>query len=246
MDEELLKAKVTGEVLKAYDQIIKGWVNDQIKRIELSSDMVTEERVEVIVQEALASFDAGLSEDEVRAIVADAIAESGSGSADVPAWISQVVSIDSSVACANVSDVNTLVWPGQDFSSKTNHFSIVFLGKTSGIHLVTRSPGGAAETAFTVILVNQPIMLSVRYDDLGAWVDIYALGARYSLRSLDSSQEYFEYNSADVTYYADYRFLPTTASVQSMINTATGDSITEARVQEMIDASVGAAIASSY
>lgn len=375
MSEELLQGKVTGEVLRAYDQLIRGWVNDQIKRIELSSGMVTEEQVKNLIQEALSSFDAGLSEEEVRAIVTAAIAESesnrkslltvsgvdihtisefrnaigasedvvlpasihfqnvkvyyakdstenniafkdsviwvawepatetqgrklnffgedfrsvslvyasneeevasnpnftlvdqpitvnqeinslstrldavesGFGSVDIPAWIGQVIPIDSTVSCKNVNDVNALVWPGQDFTSRANHSSTIFLGKVSGIHLITRSPGGSAETALTVVIVNQPAMLSVRYDDSGAWVDIYTLGVRYSLRSLNAVQEYFEYDTTDATYHAEYKSLPTISSVQTMIDVATADALTEARAQAMIDSSVGAAISDSY
>lgn len=374
MNELLLKQKVTGETLRAYDQIIRDWVNDQLKKAGVSSG-VTEDRVSEIVTEALSKFDGGLTEEEVRQIVTDTIStsdaipkeiitvsdleiqtivsfreaiggneseilpssirfknvkiyytkdsakssidfkdsiiwvtwepateaqgrtlkffgedfktivlsyardeegvtndpnfslstlpltvgqeindletrldavEAGFGSVDIPAWIGQVVLVDSANNCTNVGSVNSLIWPGQDFSDKTNHFVTVFLGRKSGIHMITRKPGGLVETAFTVVLQDQPIIVEVVYDDLGAWVYIRTIGARYCFRSLDSAQEYFEYDNTDSTYYVDYQTLPTSGYVQEMIDSATADALTETRVQEMIDASIGSAISDSY
>lgn len=249
MNEMLLKEKVTGEVLRRYDNIIKGWVNDQIKRIELAADLVTTEQAEILIQEALSSFSGGLTEEEVRQIVVEILAESGSGGEPeiIPEWIGQIVFVNSPTNCRNASDVNGLIWPGQDFSSKNDHSAMAFFGKTSGLRLITRNPGGASsETEVVRIFVDELVKLTVRYDEFGTWVDVDSFEGRYSFCSLDSNQEYFEYASDNKIYHVDYSDLPTTSDVQSIVDLATGSSLTEERVQEMIDASVGAALADYY
>lgn len=375
MNELLLKEKVTGEVLRRYDSLIKGWVNDQIKRMELGTDLVTTEQVETLIQEALSTFDAGPTEEEVRQIVTDAIdefrasqtplltisgleirtisefrialggnedvvlpasirfkgskifytkdstessidfkdtilwvtweastedygrllkffgedfrsvafsyaateeevstdprlyfvsppstvaqeignlstrldaVEAGFGSVDIPGWIGQVVYVESLTNCKNVNDINALLWPEQDFSSKNTHSTIVFFGKTSGLRLITKSPWASSETEVVRIFVDELAKVRVRYDELGAWVDINSFGNLYSFRSLDTNQEHLEYDPDDKIYRTEYSSLTTISEVQSIVNTATADSLTEARVQEMIDVSVGSAISDSY
>lgn len=347
MNDSLLKKKVLGETLRAYDQLIRGWVNDQLKAsgldplltvsdadlhsvlnfrealgkdesealpasirfrntkifytkdslessIDFNDDILwvtwesaTEEHGRFLkffgedfrsITFSYASTEEGLSTDSKLYLVAtpttveqdigklsvrlDAV-EAGFGSVDIPEWIGQVMTADSSNNIKNVNEINSLIWPDQDFSSRIGHSAIVFFGKTSGLRLMTKKPGDSSETVVVRIFVDEFARLRVRYDDLGAWIDINSLDGQYSFRSLDDNQEYFEYDPDDKLYRIVYSNFPTTSEVSSMIdtstadsvtearvqeivNTATADSITEARVQEMIDSSVGAAIADSY
>ncbi len=76
MIEDLLKQKVTGEVLRAYDKIIRDWVLSKLSEVTLSGG-VTEEQVNTIVNNALKNFGGGLTEEQTRYIVDTAIANSG-------------------------------------------------------------------------------------------------------------------------------------------------------------------------
>lgn len=330
MNESLLKQRVTGETLQAYDRIIRGWVNDQLKDsgidplltisnaeihtilelrealggeessllpasirfsnakifytkdsvensmtfndsilwVVLESTTETEDRSLKFYGEdfrsitlSYAATDEGIATDPKLYLVGqpstveleignlstrlDAV-EAGFGSVDIPVWVSQVVMAESSDNLKNANEINSLIWPDQDFTSKDDHSAMVFFGKTLGLRLTTRKPGESSETVIIRIFVDELAKLGVRYDELGAWIDIKSFGTQYSFRSLDANQEYFEYDPENKAYRIDYSNFPTTSEVQSIVNTATANSITEARVQEMIDTSVGAAISDSY
>lgn len=202
-------------------------------------------RKKKVTGEVLAAYD-----ERIRRWVGELLRNGGTGgsggTSDVPSWVKQVVTIDSEINIKNVNELNAIVAPDRDPSVRTPYSIVVWIEDISGIRIGYRAPGVNSGNLQVYVFKNRPVFILVTYDDLGAWVELDFLGSTYRFRSLDSNQENFEYDPSIEDYYLKYTSLATKKFVQEAVNKSIESGLTEERVQEMIDASVGAAISDSY
>lgn len=255
MREALLEKRVTGEILIAYDELIKAWVTEQLRKTGVS---LTEERVEEIVSEALSNFNGGISEADVRQIVTEIIDES------TLSGVTQFEEIEN-VVLETVDDII------HRFPSGVTK-NIVFKNVTLHYNEISEEEITQKTKVFKNVLVN----LSNKQNEEGheniliisandSTYDIY----KYDLTS-DPTNTRVSIVHGSSTSDIENELLSVGKEVEelgSIISTVGGgleevkenitninqniqsiqdSSITEERVQEMIDLSVGAAISDSY
>lgn len=90
MNEQLLKQRITGEVLLLYDSIIKNWVATQIQDAETQSG-VTEDRVNELIESALSNFSGDVSDERIREMVNEVIADIQQGSTITESRVQEMI-----------------------------------------------------------------------------------------------------------------------------------------------------------
>lgn len=261
MTNDLMSRKVTGEVLVAYDELIRAWVIEQLKDVGAT---INEDRVQEMIDSALEEFDGGASTDEIKNVVQEMV-ESGE------------LAVSSEPQFETISD--------KTFNNAEEIAESFPLGETTNVILknvtinsspdpetfdnvvanVTNSVDGS--TRVVKMVTNDGRELEFTYDsDIDPSTATITKTSQISISAIKENLSDLENTVDDLD--ADLENLSTTLSstntslsnlentvndlsisvtnINNTINNIQTNSITEQRVQEMIDASVGAAIADSY
>lgn len=216
MDNQLGDKKVTGEVLVVYDTIIRAWVLDQLKD---SGASINENRVQEMIDAALESFDSGVTKDDLKSIINEMVSDGE-------------LSIESPSQFKVVSD--------KIFETADQIASEFPVGESSNVILdnVTIGNPPNAESFQNVVanITNSP----------DGTITVVTNDGRTLEFSYDTSLSSTEATLSKSLSSSTSELADSITTIQQTINNIETNSLTEARVQEMIDESVGAAISDSY
>lgn len=216
MDNQLGDKKVTGEVLVVYDAIIRAWVLDQLKD---SGASINENRVQEMIDAALESFDGGVTKDDLKSIINEMVSDGE-------------LSIESPSQFKVVSD--------KIFETADQIASEFPVGESSNVILdnVTIGNPPNAESFQNVVanITNSPDGIITVVTNDGRTLEF----------SYDTSLPSTEATLSKSLSSSTSELADSITTIQQTINNIEANSLTEARVQEMIDESVGAAISDSY
>ena len=229
MPNDLYSRKVTGEVLVAYDEMIRAWVLDQLKDVGAT---INEDRVQEMIDAALDEFNgAGATTEQIKSIIQEMI-DSGEISTGSEAQF-RVISdktfstVDQIVEEFPVGESENVVLKNVtiNFPDGSETFQNVLAN-------VKNVPDGDESTRTVTIVTNDGRNIKLSYDSNDN--PSTASPTKTSESDLSSLGDTVNNLSESIT------------NINEIINNIQTNSITEERVQEMIDASVGAAISDSY